>query len=346
MSNLGSAPVGISSMIPLLEVSGKLQVETSRNPKSYPINSYTRQIVAKGSPRGSYLRLNPIDGIRLQQPAEWPYGTPRPRSTSSTVSWTPREFNCVRYAPDPIQLDQLSVDVANWDIQGVHARALARKAMINRTNRTMDVVTVPGNYGSTATCTALAGGFADQGTVADPILLRLFQAAFLRIYNASGGSVSPDEVGMLINHETAIRLSRSREIREFVATSPASLDIVVGEERYNSAKKYFLPAYYSHFRFDVEDTIFALPPGNQATEAAPTRSFPDNAALFYVRQGPLNKSDSEQEFSTITQFIYEDMTVEALTSQWDRLLLMSVVDHFDVAITAPQCGVWVPNLFS
>jgi len=345
---VGAFPNGLNTLIPLFEASGHLQIKYSRNPKSFKLNSYTVQIAAPQA-RGSYLEFNPNDTIRKRSKAKWAYGTPAAAGFDNLQGFEQKNFFCERYN-FPTALDKFSVDLGSFDVQKVHSEKLAVQAMLNRTEVALTAITNTSNYpaANVATATALAGGFLDQGTTADPRIFKALTSAQQAINKATGGRAGAPgaKCGVLMSPNTALRLAYSREIREYVMQNPEALKIVTGEnDSFMSSASYMLPDNLYKFETVVEDAFVNT--GNPDSTADDNVTlFPDNVLIVFVKTPGWNKSYGEADFSTFTQFVHEDMTVEAKTEEWDRLIYLRVVDNFDFKITSPKSGFVITNVYA
>lgn len=281
---------------------------------------------------------------------KWSPGTPSPTGYTNLQGSEQRSFVCERYA-FVSTLDQLGIDVASWDVQKVHTKRLALQAMINRTAVVLGIITNTANYPAANVVTATAAsasGFLDGGTTADPRILTAFQYCMLLIQTSTGGraGMAGAQFGALMSPDTARRLARSREIREYPMQQVGSPGLITGKDReLMSAAKYGLPEVLYGVDIVVEDTFQNV--GNDASAADVNAAImPNNTIIFFVREGGFNKEYGDQSFSSFTQFVYEDMTAEALVNTWDRLTALRVVDFFDFKITSPVSVAVITNCFS
>lgn len=343
----GTFPNGLNTLIPLHEASGHLQVKYSRNPKSFKLNKYTVQVAAPLA-RGAYLEFNANDGVRLRSKSKWPYGTPARVSFDNQVGFEQKNFFCERYNFDTA-LDQFAVDMASFDVQKIHSEKLARLAMINRTEVALTSITNVANYPSdhTATATDLAGGFLDGGTTSDARLFKALTEASIVIQRSTAGvgGIPGAQFGILMSPKTALKLAVSREIREYVMQQPDSMKLVTGDdEGFMSSASYMLPDRLYKFETVVEDSFVNRGNPDSALDINTTQ-MPDNVIIVYVKTAGWNKSYMEADFSTFTQFVHEDMTVETETRPWDRMHLLRVVDNFDFKITAPKSAFVITGVY-
>lgn len=336
-----------NTYIPTLDLSGNLMVSFSRNTASFPLNKYITITPVK-LPFGSYLRFNPLDLARLRNKpygSQWAPGTLRPTGFHNTVGFEQRDFRCTRYNHS-ITLDKLAVDVANWPVQKTHTEMLGQEAMTERAYQVCRKLTDSSQYAASHTVTAssLAGGFLDGGTTADPRIFKALSGASQIIQADSMGRVKQGDLGVLMNHNTAIKLARSRELREYVMQQQdAWKQITLDDTNYNN--RYGLPKTLYTYEAVVEDTYYN-DSNRGATGEAGSVVFPDNTMLVFVRKGGLEASEGAANYSTCSLFVYEDMTVEANEDVRNRLLYMDVVDHFAVEVVAPVTAVLITNVFS
>ena len=65
--------------------------------------------------------------------------------------------------------------------------------------------------------------------------------------------------------------------------------------------------------------------------------------VFVSRPGGLMGTEGVPDFSTVTCFAYEDMTVETMDDTWNRRVRGRVVDDSDIVLTAPLSGYFVTD---
>lgn len=340
-------PGGNDTYVPALELSGNLMVSFSRNLKDYAVNKYT-QITPVKIPVGTYLYFDPQSTARLpNQPygPAWPAGTPAPTGFQNTLGFEARTYQTKRFA-FPVTLDQRSVDIANWDIQKKHSEAVAVKAMANRAYGVAAIASVTGTFpaGNTDTATNLAGGFLSAGTTASPNIYIAFSAAALAIQAATQGAVKQGMLGVVMNATSAIKLSRTREIREYLMQSPSAPAMIRMDEK-NLNGVYGLPPTLYTYKVVVEDTYYNANNKGAVTDTS-VPVFADNFITMFCKESDLDGEISSPSFSTFHQFVMEDMTVETFPDQRNRLLEMRVVDESQPKAVAPVSGYGISAVFS
>lgn len=334
-----------NTYVPTLELSGHLLVNFSRNMKQ-SVNNYSRITPVKQK-RGAFLKFDPNDLARMPNPDTeftWAPGTPSPDGFTINQGFEQSEFSTIRYAWSTT-LDQEAVDVANWDVKKAYADLLAQTAMTHRIYKVCKQLTTTGNFAAThvATATALGGGLTSAGTTADPIIKKTLDAAAIIIQSDTLGRVKWGQLSVLINNNTALKWSQTRELREYLMQNPEAVkEITLDPSNLNAA--YGLPKTLYGFKIVVEDSYYVSSNRGNATQTK-VSVFPDNKAVVFLAEGDLEK-EGPYSFNTCHIFAYEEMTVEEKAESWDRFVKMRVVMNYDTKIVAPATGFIITNLFS
>lgn len=349
MANLGAQVGSYGSFIPLFEASGKLHIQFTRNPDSYPLNKYSgMQVVPQ--PRGNYLYLPPEDATRVRLDYEWPLNQPRPKNNGGLPQFEVREFSTKRYSTDTA-LSTHNLEWTNWDLQNTIVGRLARQLAVNRTIKTIEVMTTTANYPSANVTTSAAilgsgNGVVYSGTTADPRFFKILQRASRTILAATDGTVGRmEDLTVVMSYNTASKLAESREIREYLMQSPFASGMITGDanglmERGNAG----LPAKLYKSNIVVEDT-FANVGNPDRTSDVSTIRFNDDYLWIGVRSGDLTKEyNSGGTFDTLTQFVYQDMQAGTFIDDYNKLSMFTVEDWFDVKVTAGVTGYIVSAL--
>lgn len=337
---------GFSGLIPLFDASGHLIVSYSRNPKSFPINNYTAMQVCPGG-RGAYLRFDPLSAHRIKPDNKWAFGVPRPSGYENQLAFSQQNFVTERYSFHTT-LDKFGVDVASFDVQKMHTERLAEQAMISRTKITNTVMTTSALYPATHvvdTGTTIAGAPLDQGTTANPLLYKALLAA-AKLIQDDTGRVKIGDLSVLINDNTARKLSLTREIREYMMQQADSAKMLeMPKTGYSLAGSYMLPDFLYRFKIYVEDTRYTSnTPDAVGDVLSPT--FPDNTMVVFLREGDLEKSYGASGYTSFTQFIFEDLVAEANVLPYERIVQFAVTDQYTCEMTAPPTAVLYTNIFS
>lgn len=344
-----SFPSATNTYIPAFDTTGNLIVEFSRNVKSFKVNQYTTLIPVQNEV-GYYLRLDTNQVMRnlgyKGDSFSWPDGADRPQGTYNNRPFEFFDFRTIRHSA-PAQLGYLSVKQAAWDIKNSHSKMLAQQLMTLRTNLVNTLMTDSTNYDSThvATATALGGGLWSAGSIANPYIQRGLMAAANTITKDTAGSVEYSDLSLVINPTTAVAMSTSAEIRDYLAQSPFALAQVRGDKPgQNSA--WGLPDKLYGINIIVEQTVVNT---SQVANATQTNSFtmPDNYAVLLARKGSdLVGVDKTVNFSSVAIFAFQEMNTETFDDVINQRHLISVTDNYDQKIVAPASTFLITNVTS
>jgi hypothetical protein len=331
-------PSGTNTFIPSFEASGMLQVAYSRNPKSFRLNQWC-QIVPVKKGQGYYLAITAEEADRIintnNSDFVWGDGESAPDGNDNLESFQFLPFFTQRYA-FPFTIGDKAVDQADFKLLAAHAGIAAQKAMTARAVRAITVATTTGNYdtGHTATATALAGGLVDAGTPTTPYLKKALAAMAIKINQDTIGVVSPDQLIVVFNPNTADKIARSQEIHIFLQGSYWVREEI--EKGIGPNAQFGLPSQIYGYKVVVEDTVKNT--AKKGVAKANAYAFPDQQIIMVSRVGGLEGTYGSPSFSTITQFTYEDMTVESMDDRNNRRTMGRVVDDTDVRVTASAAG--------
>ncbi len=147
-----------------------------------------------------------------------------------------------------------------------------------------------------------------------------------------------------MNHNTAMLLSSTREIREYLQQQGESLKMIrMGDDNYNAI--YGLPDRLYNYKVVVEDAFYSGANRGNASETG-TTVFPDNTIVMFLADGDLEVPEGATSFSTCHRFAFEEFGLETKDDSWDRLVHLSAVLDYDVQIVAPPTGCIITNIFS
>lgn len=344
-------PGGQDTYVPLLELSGNLMIEYARNlhHTSLAINRACRVTPVKNT-YGTYLQFNPLDlarNVNIPYDPDWAPGTLRPTGFESNLQFKTLTFRCDRKNHGKT-LDKLGVDLANWPIMKAHTEALAQDAMTYRAikvyNKMFDSTQYDATHVFSAT-TASGTGFLSGGTIADPRIKNAFDYAARIIMKDSMGKVQFGGLSVLMNHNTALKLSSTRELREYLAqqvNSEAQLRLDRGKSL-NDA--FGLPDRLYGYNVIVDSLFYsAVNKGNASLSGTPVIA--DNQILVCLADGPQEVPEGAPSYNTCHVFSYEEMTVESTEDTRNRLVFLDIVNNFTPEIVAPVTACLIQNIFS
>lgn len=334
-------PGGSNTYIKDFRSSGKLQVAFSRNPNKFGLANYG-QIVPVERDAGFYLRINTEQAGRLVDgdlsEHVWPDGSDRPMNNDGTEQFNFKDYRTTRYAYT-FKLGQKATEQADWDILKTEAAIHAQQAMTARTRAAVAVLTNDSNWDAThikdvSTISGNTGAW-DVSTTARQDIKRSLHFADELIAMDTLGAVEHEQMHLVMNPNTAKAISRSQEIVDHIKGSPDAYAQVKGGA--GKFAKYGLPDTLYGYPIAIEDAVMVTSVRGAAT-AARQRVMPNGVAFLMSRVGELVGENDGPNFSTLSIFVYEDMSVETKVDSDHRRTNGSVVDDFSVVLTAPVSG--------
>ena len=326
------SPGGSNTFVPTFsEATGQIQVEFTRSPNSFPVTQYCKLTPVSKS-TGYYLKIDEEEASRIVSKDDYTWRDGNDAPEGNTVDHEFTTYTTERYAPT-FTLGHRSVSNADWDIVAAHARIAASKAMRLRSFRAATLLTTGGNWptGTTDTCTNVAGGKMDAGSGNN--IQKGFNKVVETIMNNTGEAVQPTDIMAVMGTDTAFQLTQSAEYRTYFQGSPFAANFVRGEGEFN---EYAMLSQFFGVGGIVIDTTTRVTNRKGATKAR-SASFGDDI-VFVSRPGGLLGTEGVPDFSTVTCFAYEDMTVETLDDTWNRRTKGRVIDDSALALTAPLSG--------
>lgn len=333
-------PGGNNTFVPSYEASGKLQIEFSRNPASFPLNRYVGFKKVDKSV-GYYLKITPEEAGRVvkQEDYAFPDGQDAPNGHDGTESFAFLPYSTDRFAY-PYTLGDKAVSQATWDIIATHGRIHAQKAMTARTMRALEVLTATSSWsGNTGTATSLAGGIWTGSSEANQYIQKTFNAVKEAVHKATLGAVPPDALRCVIGPELAHVIRESPEVIGFIKQNERAFPALAGSTFF---MRWGVPEMLYGVKMVVEDTVKVTTRKKTSGSATSAYALGSSQAIFTAVPEGLENSQEPAEgaptFNTMTLFAYEDMTVESRRDDDNRRHLARVVDDTAEVLTAPASG--------
>lgn len=340
---------GLNTFVPTFsEATGLIQTEFTRNVKSFALNRYAK-LVPVTTTSGYFLRINSDEAVRVldEKDFRWAYGQDRPTGINNDFDFI--QFNTRRFEKG-FHIPYETAKVAAWDVVAQHARSRATQLMTLRTQRALTTLTTTGNWTASvnyfADFDALTGltttnGVADGNATTQPYAARFFQTAIEKIMVNTGGAVQMSDIIAVMSPKTAFRMSRTEEMKDLIKyTQGVNLLQAAGTfSRYG-----LTPNLFGIGDVVIEDAV------KVTTAKGVSRSadyiLGEGAVLFLSRPQGLVGVEGGSPFSTITHFVFEDMTVETFDDPVNRRTRGSIVDNGTFELTAPLAGLYVANCFA
>jgi len=345
-ANIGG---GLNTFVPTFsEATGLIQTEFTRNVNSFALNRYTK-LVPVSTVSGYYLKINSDEAVRVvdENDFRWAYGEDRPTGVNNDFDFA--QFVTKRFERG-FHIPYETAKVAAWDIVAQHARSRATQLMTLRTQRALNVLTTAGNWTNNvnyfADFDALAYGTAtttngvyDSDSTTATGGQKLFQTAIEKIMVNTGGAVQPQDIICVMGPQTAHKLSQTAQLRELIKYTQG-VQLMQGQGTYS---RYGLaPGLFGIGDIVIEDAVKVTNQKGVARSASYILGL--DKVLFLSRPQGLVGVEGGANFATITNFVYEDMTVETMDDPRNRRTIGSIVDNSVPELTAPLAGIYVANI--
>lgn len=346
-------PSAWNTRLPNHEASGKLIIDFSRNAKKYALANYCQYVPTKktgdGKKRenqGYYVKMTAEECARVIDAtggdAAWPDGAPRP---SGKIA---EQFDFVPFRTHRFErgfnLGEDTVDLASWDVVSQYNQIAINQLMTLRTLKAVTLLTTTGNYAAAHTqgvaamqidgvAVGNAGTWAASTSARQDIKRSLMRAGeFLN--RETLGVVDVSDLHLVISPKDAAIIAETQEIVEMLKGSPLAMAYVKGELKDGNRNAiYGLPPTLYGVQLDVEDCVrISTKKGATATKS---RVWPSGSAVLCARPGSIEGTYGGPSFSTLTAFMREEMTVEGKADAWNRMEQGSVVDDYELVLTAP-----------
>lgn len=335
-------PGGSNTYVPNHRATNGLVIGFSRNVNDFPLNQYL-QIKPVEKDQGLYLKLTTEEAGRILNSDladfGWPDGADRPQNNDGQELFHYEDYRTKRY-DFPYRLGYKASKQADWAIAEAHQRIKAQQAM---TARTVKVHALLANSSSWETghrkdVTSISGntGAWDVSTVARQDIKRSLNYAAEQILKSTLSVVRKSDLYLVLSPNTAHQISECQEVVDHIKGSPEAYSQVKGQE--GRWSQYGLPDQLYGFNVVVEDTTKVTSRRSAATRAA---DFVMGSGIAYLLARPgglVAPAGDGPNFSTVSLFAYEEMTVEEFDDEKERRLEGHVVDDYDVVQTASVSG--------
>lgn len=334
-------PSPTSVFIPDHEASNKMVVDFARNVKKFAVNKYV-QVVPVKKIAGYYMAMTIEEAGRVRftnlRDRVWHDGQPASEGNENTESFNFLPFLAKRYHY-PFTLGDLTIDQASWDIMAQHASIMARAAMTSRTQLVITEATTTGNYDAThvldvTTISGNSGNWAASTTARGDIKRSLFAMAEI-ILDDTLAAIDLNDLMLVINSSLASQMAQSQEVVDYIKGSPDALAQIRGELPGENVM-YGLPNKLYGFPIIVEATRKVTSQKGQTR--AVSQVLATGTPFMASRPGALEGVANAPNFSTLTVFAQEEMTVETKRDVDNRRTSGRVVDTITAKVTASASG--------
>lgn len=336
-ANIGG---GLNTFVPTFsEATGLIQTEFTRNVKSFALNRYTK-LVPVSTVSGYYLKINSDEAVRVvdENDFRWAYGEDRPTGVNNDFEFA--QFTTKRFERG-FHIPYETAKVAAWDIVAQHARSRAAQLMTLRTQRALNVLTTAGNWTNNVNYFATGSALGSGAAYTSGNIQKLFQTATEKLMVNTGGAIQMQDIVCIMSPKTAFKMSQSAELKDLIKYTQG-VQFMQGEG--NFSRYGLAPGLFGIGDIVIEDAV------KVSTQKGATRSadyiLGVDKVLFVSRPQGLVGVEGGSNFATITNFVYEDMTVETFDDPKNRRTVGSIVDNSVPELTAPLAGIYVADIAS
>ena len=355
-------PSGLNTFIPTFDAGaqGGLIIEYSRSPDKFALNKYT-QLQQVEVEAGKYWRFDPNSMARVYttdgSQFGWADGSARPAQNL----W--QGFEMPGYVTQRLNFGFQLGDLATFhakkaggvDLVSINSKMAAGAAMLQRTRKALAVATDTANglpyfdlnagtggngngitYGSSGPFYNTTARYWDQGTAVSggnaPFFRIGVNAIVAQIEQLTNANVQASDLNMVMGVDTAIALSKSLEILDYVKQSQFALSSINQDAQFAT---YGLPSKLFGVNCIVEKSSYVstLPGSNTQTRSW---VLPFGTIVFLSRPGGIEGALTS--WSTLMGMFMEEMSVEVFDLPHDRLVSGNVVDNYAYVVTAPIAG--------
>lgn len=343
---------GNNTFVPHFEATNRLQFSFSRNPESFRLLDYCAMRKVNLSV-GLYMKSDNQQASRVVDTNlhEWVDGADRPHDGEGQVGFKFLNYSTMRNEVG-FWIGNKAIEQAAFDVVPLNSEGSAQRAMTIRTVKAQAALVAATWTPNTASATSLGGGKWDVGASATPYLLKSCLAAKQAIFKSTQGSVPPRSLSLLITPAASALIRSSPEVIDFIKQQQSSPQLM-SDESGEFFEMWGLPRYMYGVKICVEDCVRTTTTKNVGETATKTFTMDDDTAYFLTNtvdvkknQGELPPGQGVRIYDTITQFMYEDMTVETFQDVNNRRLVGSVVNDYDTIVTCPESGYQVTDILT
>jgi len=336
------SPGGGNTFVPTFsEATGLVQIEFSRNPTKYAVNTYTK-LVPTEKTDGYYLSIDEEEAARIVTLADSAWGDGQDKPEGGNIDHEFTAFRTTRHT-FPFKLGDKAVKNADFDVVAAHARAMASKCMRLRTYKATTAMTTTGSWptGTTDTAANVGGGQFTGSTAAQGYIQLAFNGVVEAISNNTNEVVEPKDITAVMNDVAAHAITESPEYKAYFQGSPYAAGFVAGG-RDGFDEFSLLSTFFGVGRIVVDKTTRIT---NRKGGTKARSKMIDDDVVFVSRVGGQMGVENVPDFSTVTIFAYEDMTVETFDDRENRRVRGSVTDDVTAVLTAPLSGYLLQDVY-
>lgn len=349
----------------------RLMIGFALNEENWALNNYIT-VFGADKPIAYYPRFYHADFVRIPHAdavdARWADASERPKSDPG-VRFVNESYELHRYSQSMYTGDLAQEFSDIGSLIKLNQDFLASRAMIRRsvfahtelttsTNfQTSGSVHYYAKYGVLANTAATLGYSAGYfgaagtdnitvGTINDPIIGKVIKHGVKVILKKTNGQVTPQDLLLVVNPNTADRLANVQEIRAFIAQQINSIDYTKGEGDFK-IDSFGLPTKLYGLKVMVDSTVKVTSKHDNVNEDTQTFVLQDGLFAIVSRPGGVSGMTGGSSFSTLALFQHKKdaMKPETIPDTRSRRVEVAFTDFFTVKVVAPETAFIIADCF-
>jgi hypothetical protein len=339
---------GNTTFVPHFDATNKMQFEFSRDPSAFALPNYAAMRKVNLS-EGLYMKAENEQASRVVDPNlhKWVDGADGMPDNEGQVPFQFLAYRTEREKFD-LTLGYKAIEQAAFDVVPLNSRAAAQRAMTARTIDAQAALAAASWGSNTATATVASGtggGKWDVSTAANQFILKSFGYAKQVIFKSTQGAVRPKALTCVVSPGCALLMRGAPEIVDFIKQQASAPAIMSQESDAEFFQMWGLPRYLYGVKMVVEDAVRT----STSKGGAGTKGYAEADTVAYFLTNTVDaKKDVDLPpgqgsilYDTLTQFMYEEMTVETLDDPNNRRKIIRCVNDYDSVVTCPESGFYM-----
>lgn len=345
-------PGPYSGYAPSTEATGGLLIGYARNEKDWAVLRITKTINVKQMV-GLYIKWASQQAARISSDGsaeEWADGTIADSGVDNVEAFQMEGYRTKRYRY-AFGIGELTAQQATFGMVVANQSVEAQRCMTQRTNmcyRAIASATYPSgqnvivdNAGAGGALFASGDNFA-TGTTANPYIKIALNDVAVSINQNTLGKVTPAQLKIVMNPNTARTMSQSQEIQDLVKQSIWGMAQLRGDSAKNNGQ-WGLPDKLYNYEVEVDPTVMST---GLRPSFTPIYAMPENTIYVLARIGALEGLLGEPSFSTVCGFFYGGEMVTELKNDIDnKMILGRIITNYQYVVVAPESGGILTDVF-
>lgn len=331
------------------------------NEEGFALNNYVT-VVGSDKPIAYYQKWKSEDFVRVAHAdgvdERWADGSDRP-TAPETARFTFIPYELRRYGTHTFLGDMAEQFSDIGSLIPPIQEQFASRFMVRRSIAVQTALTTSGNYPSATTHyyakygvlanaasslgypTGYFGTAGTQtiydGTLDDPFIKKTINHAVTLILRRSNGTIKPSDLLLVVNPNTAARLSATREIRSYLAQQSGSLEVLKGQTP-SMWPTFGLPNPLYGLKVMVDATTKVTAKVDHVNDDSQDWVVADDTIEIVARPGSVAAMSGSRPYSSVVLFQHKKwaMKPETFPDPENHRLKVAFSDMFTAELVAPE----------